>query len=66
MWQTIQDIEDEIKDLNARGSKAWNALQALAFKDHKKREAKRRELESEVKAVKQMIIYAKEAIRDEM
>jgi len=67
MWQTIKDIEKEIEVYNARVGEACKALSKLVngyldYGEHKCREAKRTALESEIKTVKQIIVYAKEAI----
>lgn len=67
MWQTIKDLKAEYETYRVRGSHAFAELQKIPtnFVDYpiyQKRQAKRRELESEINTVKQIMEYIKEAI----
>ena len=71
MWRTIEDLKDELEAYRQRGSKAWNELQKIPtdFVDYpvyKKRQVKKRALESEIDTVKRIMVYIKEAIDYEM
>ena len=71
MWSTIKDLEEEIEEYNAKIEKAKRAMDKLPkgfidFKKHKKRTAKKTQLKSEIRTARQIIIYAKEAIANEM
>jgi hypothetical protein len=71
MWQTKDDLKDELEAYRQRGNKAWTTLQKIPtnFVDYpvyKKRQAKKRILETEIETVKTIMEYIKEAIDYEM
>jgi hypothetical protein len=64
---TIEDIQRNIAGFQERISKAQTELTALPkgylpFKQHKRREKQRRDLQAEIKHVNILIGYAKEGI----
>jgi len=70
MWETVKDLKNEIAEHNAKIMKFLADKQKLPegfieFKAHVRREAKKRELDSSIKTVKQIIVYAEEALARE-